>query len=133
MSTPIPIPAAPKTSIPMRIQYNSVLVEAVVNGDACLFILDTGDAIGPVFNASDANRLGLKRYGVIGVSGAGGATENYGTVANINLGLLEYPQEPGAIDPYLQGHSLLGLPFFLKVVKSMTFDFVEHKLRLDPK
>lgn len=101
-----------------------------MNGQQVMFILDTGDAIGPVFNAMDAMRLNLPQMGVIGVSGAGGATQNYGTQATIKLGDATYENEPGAIDPYLQQSSLLGLPFFLKVAKSLTFHFDTGTLEL---
>lgn len=112
--------------IPFRVSNDSLMVTVNVNGVDIECIIDTGDAIGPVFNGDDAEKLGLKSLGVIGVSGAGGATENYGCVANIKLGNFEFDNEPGAIDPHLQGPSLLGLPFFLKFVKSavhIAFDF----------
>lgn len=109
---------------------NSVYVKATVNNQPVLFILDTGDAIGPVFTAIDAERLGLPRLGVIGVSGAGGATQNYGTQATVQLGEAVYDNEPGAIDPYLQGASLLGLPFFLSRATRLTFDFSGNTLEI---
>jgi predicted aspartyl protease len=118
------------TQVPLQVYSNSVYVQATVNGQSVLFILDTGDAIGPVFNSLDAQRLGLKQLGVIGVSGAGGATQNYGTQASITLGDKTYDDEPGAIDPYLQGPSLLGLPFFLKESQRLTFDFAAGTLEL---
>jgi len=121
------------TSVPIKIMQNSVYVQASVNGQPVMFILDTGDAIGPVFNSMDASRLFLPQQGVIGVSGAGGATQNYGTQASITLGNATYENEPGAIDPYLQGPSLLGLPFFLSKAKKLSFDFDANTLELDSK
>jgi hypothetical protein len=121
------------TEIPFRVIRNSLYIKAGAAGQPCLFILDTGDAIGPVFNSADAERLDLKATGVIGVSGAGGATENYGTETDIMLGDLTFQGEPGAIDPYLQGPSLLGLPFFLGKARLLTFDFTRGILAIEPK
>jgi predicted aspartyl protease len=107
--------------IPFHIKQNSIVLEAEANGQPTAFILDTGDAIGPVFSAEDAERLGLSATGEIGVSGAGGAVEEYSTVATITLDGLTYTDEPSAIDVSL-GASLLGLPFFLSKASSFSFD-----------
>jgi predicted aspartyl protease len=97
----------------LRIQNDSIVIKALVNGKPCEFVLDTGDAIGPTFNSADAQRLGLAEGPSEGVSGAGGASSVYATTATIALGADVYASEPGAVDPDLQGPSLLGLPFFL--------------------
>lgn len=119
------------TRVPIALVNNSILIEAVVNGMRVDFILDTGDAIGPVFNSRDAVSLQLPVGDVIPVSGAGGATVSYKTIADISVGKALYQNEPSAIDSNLQGYSLLGLPFFLAKCKLMTFDFHHGLLILE--
>lgn len=115
-------------STAFQVQNNSILVEGFVNGIRILFIIDTGDAIGPVFNTQDAQTLNLPDLGPLGVSGAGGAVQIAATEANIILGGKSFPKEPSAIDPNLQGPSLLGLPFFLKQGGTLAFDFDNGQL-----
>lgn len=107
----------------IRIVDQSIIIEALVNGHVCEFVLDTGDAVGPVFNAADAARLGLPQGAAEGVSGAGGASSVVATNATIQLGDAQYPDEPGAIDSSLQGPSLLGLPFFLAKGRTLVLAF----------
>lgn len=114
--------------VPFSVVSDSVVLHAVANNRSVDFILDTGDAIGPVFNSEDAERLGLQPTGEIGVSGAGGATTNYSCVATVKLESVQYVDEPSAIDTQLQGSSLLGLPFFLKISSQLTFDFSRNVL-----
>ena len=59
------------TTVPIEIVNDSVLIHAAVNGQPVSFILDTGDAIGPVFTAADAARLGLVQGAPFGVEGRG--------------------------------------------------------------
>lgn len=115
-------------TVPIDVQNNSILVHAAVNGQDLIFIIDTGDAVGPVFNAQDAANLQLTNEGPIGVSGAGGSVEIYATKASINLGGALFQDEPSAVDSNLQGPSLLGLPFFIKQGGVLAFDFTNMSL-----
>lgn len=118
-------------SCPVSVQSDSIYLTARVNGQTVQFIVDTGDSVGPVFNASDAAALGLPQGPPLGVSGAGGASQVYQTQATIELGNnLVFRDEPGAIDANLQGPSLLGLPFFLRNVARMELDFASGMLVL---
>lgn len=119
------------TTVTFELIDNSVVIHGWANGYPVNFILDTGDAIGPVFNANDAQQLGLQPEGEIDVSGAGGETENYTTTATVKLGNIVYEDEPCAIDPNLEGPSLLGLPFFLNHTNSLTFDWPDRILTID--
>jgi predicted aspartyl protease len=110
-------------TVAFRLHENSIAFPAKVNGQPADFVLDTGDAVGPVFNSADAERLGLQAQGAEGVSGAGGASQIYQTTATIGLDIIAWDDEPGAIDPALQGPSLLGLPFFLKKTDQLAIDF----------
>lgn len=114
--------------VPIKIVGASVYVVGEVNGHPCLFIIDTGDAVGPVFNVIDARRLGLKPASEFQVSGAGGSSTSYATKADVKLGMTGFEGEAAAIDPYLAGASLLGLPFFLSKCAKLTFDFENSKL-----
>lgn len=110
-------------SVPISVQNNAILVQAAVNNQDVVFVIDTGDAVGPVFNAQDAQQLNLENDGPIGVSGAGGSVEIYATKATVGLGGHTFPDEPSAVDVNLQGPSLLGLPFFIKQGGVLAFDF----------
>jgi predicted aspartyl protease len=118
------------STVPFRIDQDSVIIEGTANGSPVDFVLDTGDAIGPVFNSADAERLGLKPEGQMDVSGAGGASTSYTTTASIGLGGDTWDGEPSAIDTELQGPSLLGLPFFLARCKFLGFDLQHQTLVL---
>jgi predicted aspartyl protease len=109
--------------VPMTVQDGSIVVQGSAAGQPVEFILDTGDAIGPVFTAADAQRLALQPAGELGVEGAGGASAAYATTADVTLGKDTWQAEPSAIDPALQGRSLIGLPFFLRECSVLTFDF----------
>src|SRR5437899_2010176 len=115
-------------TVPISIQQDSILVQGSVNGQDVLFIVDTGDAVGPVFNANDAVQLNLPNEGPLNVSGAGGAVEIYATQASIHLGGLVFENESGAVDTNLNGPSLLGLPFFIKQGGVLAFDFAHGTL-----
>ena len=119
-------------TVPIEIVDSSIVVHAVVNGQPTTFIVDSGDAIGPVFCASDAARLGLQRGEPFGVEGAGGASTSYWTTASITFDDVTYADEPSAIDDDLQGDSLLGLPFFLAKAETLTFGFNTRQLTLVP-
>jgi hypothetical protein len=110
-------------TVPIEIQNGSILVHASVDSKDVIFIVDTGDAVGPVFNAADATMLNLSNLGELSVSGAGGAVQIYSTKADVSLGGIVFTQEDGAVDTNLQGPSLLGLPFFVKQGGVLTFDF----------
>jgi len=120
-------------TVPIRLVNDSIVVRGLVDGDKTVFVLDTGDAVGPVFSKSDAFRLGLTEGAAEGVSGAGGASNVYQTTANITFDDMSYPDEPCAIDTSLQGQSLIGLPFFLRTCSKMEFDFVARTLSLTAK
>jgi predicted aspartyl protease len=134
--TPKPAPtkkaASPVSTVPIEISEDSLLIHAVVNGQPTPFVLDTGDAIGPVFTASDASRLGLQQGEPFGVEGAGGASTSYATTATITFDDVTYAGEPAAIDDDLTGESLLGLPFFLARTSSLSFDFAAGTLSIVP-
>jgi hypothetical protein len=115
-------------TVPIEIQDNAILVHAAVNRQDIVFVIDTGDAVGPVFNAHDAQWLDLKNDGPIGVSGAGGSVEIYATEADVGLGGILFQNEPSAVDTNLQGSSLLGLPFFIKQGGILAFDFAHNTL-----
>ena len=117
-------------TVPIQLEGNSILVHGSVNNQDVIFIIDTGDAVGPVFNTEDAARLQLKNEGSLDVSGAGGGVQIYATKANIHLGGIIFQDEPGAIDSNLQGPSLLGLPFFIKQGGIMAFDFQNNTLSI---
>jgi Aspartyl protease len=110
-------------AVHFKIYQNSIVFPAKVNGEPVDFVLDTGDAVGPVFNTADAARLGLQPQGAEGVSGAGGASQIYQTSATIELDIMAWDDEPSAIDPSLQGPSLLGLPWFLEKCDQLALDF----------
>ena len=112
-------------SVPIEIQNNAIYVRAAVNDKDVVFVIDTGDAVGPVFNAEDATAFDLPNLGPIGVSGAGGSVALYATQATIGLGGITFTDEQGAVDIHLEGPSLLGLPFFIKQGGILAFDF-EH-------
>jgi len=121
------------TAVPMQLIDNSVWIPAQVNGQPILFILDTGDAVGPVFNADDAATLALPQGDPLQVTGAGGAASGiYATTATIVLGPFEYDNETGAVDPNLEGPSLLGLPFFTARTSFLGFDFNGSELVIVP-
>jgi gag-polyprotein putative aspartyl protease len=124
--------AVPVTTVPIEIQDDSVLIHATVGGQPVSFILDTGDAIGPVFTQADAARLGLVRGAPFGVEGAGGSSSAYQTTASITFDDVTFTDEPSAIDDDLQGNSLLGLPFFLAKAGTLTFSFTARTLSLVP-
>lgn len=115
-------------TVPIEIQNNSIMVHAAVNSKDVVFIIDTGDAVGPVFNAQDAANLQLENDGPIDVSGAGGSVEIFATKASINLGGALFQDEPSAVDSNLSGPSLLGLPFFIKQGGVLAFDFTHMSL-----
>ena len=69
--------AAPVTTVPIGIQDDSIYVHASVNGQQVVFIVDSGDALGPTFTGADAARLGLVQGQPLGVEGAGGASTAY--------------------------------------------------------
>jgi predicted aspartyl protease len=117
-------------TVPLRIEDASIILEAVVDGQPCEFVLDTGDAIGPTFNSSDAQRLRLPQGAPEGVSGAGGASSVTATTATIALGDALFPDEQSAVDPDLQGPSLLGLPFFLAKGKALVLAWGQGELML---
>jgi predicted aspartyl protease len=119
------------SSVPFDLYQNSVLIHAQVNGQAAEFVLDTGDAVGPVFTQADADRLGLNATEAFQVSGAGGESTSYATVASITFDDRTFADEASAIDPDLQDYSLLGLPFFVRESVRLEFDFVTSTLTLD--
>ena len=119
-------------AVPIEILDDSILIHAVVNGQTVALILDTGDAIGPVFTSADAARLGLVQGAPFGVEGAGGASSAFQTTADITFDSVTYANEPAAIDGALQGDSLLGLPFFVAKAGSLTLDFTGRTLSLVP-
>src|SRR5262249_49102981 len=111
------------TTVPFKLIDSSILVEGKVNGKTVVFIVDTGDAIGPTFNANDAKLLGLPDLGPLEISGAGGDVQISKTQADISLGESTYKAEAGAIDLNLEGPSLLGLPFFIPKKGTLQIDF----------
>lgn len=115
-------------TVSIAVENNAILVQAAVNNQDITFVIDTGDAVGPVFNSQDAQKLGLQNDGPIGVSGAGGSVEIYATKASVNLGGALFQNEPSAVDANLQGSSLLGLPFFIKQGGVLAFDFTNMSL-----
>ncbi len=121
------------TTVPIEIVDDSVVISATVNGKPVSFVLDTGDAIGPVFTQADAARLGLQQGAPFGVEGAGGASTSYATTASITFDDVTYTSEPSAIDDDLTGDSLLGLPFFLAKCETLTLDFTAARLSMTPK
>jgi Aspartyl protease len=98
--------------VPVRFVDNSIVVPVTVNGHEIAMILDSGDAIGPTFTATDAHALGLTQGTEEGIEGAGGGSDVYETTADIAIGALSWPGEVGAIDANLEGQSLIGWPFF---------------------
>ena len=126
-------PAVAKAAtVSIEILDDSVVIKAVVNGKPVEFVLDSGDAVGPVFTQADAARLGLVKGAPFGVEGAGGASSAYETTASITFDSATYTDEPSAIDDDLQGQSLLGLPFFLDRTSVLSFDFPARTLTLTP-
>lgn len=124
---------APKVStVPIQIENASIIVQAVVNGQPVSFVVDSGDAVGVVFNAADAQRLGLPQGAPLGVEGAGGASTVYETTADVTFDDLTYTAEPSAIDTDLQGNSLLGLPWFLAKTATTSFNWTAQQLTLTP-
>lgn len=105
-----------------------VVIEAKVNGHDCPMLLDTGDALGPTFNGRDMQQFGLVSQGPIGISGAGGPSQAYGTTATVEVGGVKFENEAGAIDLALQGISLLGLPWFKAKTEALAFDFKNNVL-----
>jgi len=120
------------TTVPIEIQDDSVVIHATVNGQPWTAVLDTGDAIGPVFCQADAARLGLQQGAPLGVEGAGGASTAYETTASITFDDIAYENEPAAIDLALDGPSLLGLPWFLARTAEMNFNWRARTLSLVP-
>jgi len=124
--------AAPVTTVPVEIVNGSIVIHAAVNGQPAVFVLDTGDAIGPTFTAAEAARLGLVQGQPFGVEGAGGQSSAYETTASITFDGITYADEPSAIDLDLAGQSLLGLPFFLARTETLTFSWAARTLSLVP-
>ena len=122
--------AAPVTTVPIEITDSSIVIHATVNGQPVSFVVDSGDAVGVVFNQADAQRLGLPQGQPLGVEGAGGASSVYETAATVTFDDLTYENEPGAIDLSLEGNSLLGLPFFLAKCSAVTFSFAARQLSM---
>lgn len=116
---------------PIRVENGSIVILASVGTEPVEFVLDTGDAIGPVFNSADAERLGLTQGDPIQVEGAGGESTSFETTANVQFERRLYENEPSAIDTSLSGPSLLGLPFFLRETKYVLFDFSAGKLTVE--
>jgi hypothetical protein len=98
--------------VPVTFENSSIVLPVTVNGHVLDMVLDTGDAIGPTFTAADAASLGLAQGPAEGIEGAGGASSVYETAATIQLGMLVFENEVGAVDSSLQGYSLIGWPFF---------------------
>jgi predicted aspartyl protease len=115
---------------PIEVVSDSIAIHATVNGQPVTFVLDTGDAIGPVFTAADAARLHLVQGAPLGVEGAGGASTACQATATIEFDNVTFPDEPSAIDTQLQGQSLLGLPFFLAKAAAFGFDLADGQLFL---
>lgn len=111
------------TAVPFRLEGDAVVILGSVNGQPVEFVLDTGDAVGPVFTPADAARLGLAQGAAQSVEGAGGAAPVYQTVASVSFGHRVWAAEPSAVDPGLAGYSLLGLPFFVRETAGLLFDF----------
>jgi predicted aspartyl protease len=118
------------STVSFEIYNNSILLTGKANGQDIDFILDTGDAIGPVFNSEDSDRLHLVPIQAETVSGAGGESPIDSCRATVQLGDDIFENEPSAIDPSLQGPSLIGLPFFLNNCSSITLDFDNGELIL---
>lgn len=119
------------STVPMRVEDDSIIIAAVVNGQPVKFVLDTGDAIGPVFTSADASRLELEEGEAFGVEGAGGASTSYATTAQIIFDDRTYNAEPSAIDTDLTGNSLLGLPFFYAKCAELKFNFADNRLSME--
>lgn len=109
--------------VPFEIEGNSIVIPLKINGVETVAILDTGDAVGPVMSAADAQRCHVRAESAMQVSGAGGAASAYTAHMRVNLGGVVFFHEAGAIDQNLQGPSLLGLPFFLAKASVLAFDF----------
>jgi hypothetical protein len=124
--------AVPVSSVPIEIQDDSILVHGVVNGQSVVFVVDSGDALGPTFTSADAGRLGLVQGEPLGVEGAGGASTVYATTATVTFDDITYADEPGAIDDDLTGNSLLGLPWFLERTAEASFNWPARQLSLTP-
>ena len=124
--------AVPVTTVPIEIQDGSIYVHASVSGQQVVFIVDSGDALGPTFTGADAARLGLAQGQPLGVEGAGGASTAYETTASVTFDDITYENEPCAIDLDLAGNSLLGLPWFLARTETVSFDWGARTLSLMP-
>lgn len=118
------------STVPFRVENDSIVISAVVDDQPVTFILDTGDAIGPVFTAQDAERLGLVAGQSFGVSGAGGESTSYETTSDVTFDDKTFKNEPSAIDMDLQGTSLLGLPFFYEKCLELRLNFADGKLTM---
>lgn len=118
------------STVPFHVEDDSIVISAVVDDQPVTFVLDTGDAIGPVFTGADAERLGLVAGAAFGVSGAGGASTSYETTADVTFDDKTFENEPSAIDLDLQGTSLLGLPFFYTKCLELRLNFADSHLTM---
>jgi predicted aspartyl protease len=109
--------------VPFDLEQDSMVLTGMVNGQPVTFVLDTGDAVGPVFTSADAARLGLAQGQAEGVEGAGGSSDVYQATASVSLGDRVFDGEACAVDPSLEGYSLLGLPFFARECSGLLLDF----------
>lgn len=98
----------------MMVEQNSLVITGEVNGHNVDFVIDTGDALGPTLNSEDAQAANVTLGEPIGIEGAGGASTVYQAQATIEVGEESYEDETVYVDTALTGHSLIGLPFFLK-------------------
>ena len=120
-------------TVPIELDNDSIVIRnATVNGQPIVFIVDSGDAIGPTYTAADAARIGLVKGEPLGVEGAGGASTVYATTATVTFDDITYADEPGAIDDDLTGSSLLGLPWFLARTAETNFNWAARQLSLVP-
>jgi hypothetical protein len=118
------------TEVAMQVVNDSIVIKAIVNSTPIEFVLDTGDAIGPVFTAADAAKLELVQGAPFGVEGAGGDSTSYETTADIRFDDRDYSDEPSAIDISLEGQSLLGFPFFYAKCLELKFNFADNILTM---
>ena len=114
----------------IRSENGSLVVSAVINSKPCDMVIDSGDAIGPTFTTADATRLGLPVGTAEGIEGAGGASSVYQTTASVAVGDAVFQDEPCAVDPQLQGYSLIGLPFFQAKGNGLLLDWHDRTLLL---
>ncbi|MEM7385910.1 MAG: retropepsin-like aspartic protease [Verrucomicrobiota bacterium] len=124
------------TAVPLSLETGIPSVQAMINHQPASLIVDSGASLSAV-TESLANRLGLRKTGVVRITGFSGGASVYPTarLPSVLLGSARFDHVPVAILPdEIFGHAsgsiegILGLPLFAET--RLTLDYPRRQLRL---